>query len=333
MTEIDLSYLPDSDWNKRLENSPLGTIYQTKEYALLIKSQLKSKPLYLTFFDNKGTILGQLLLFQTFRGRKKLAKFFGRGKLFSSLSKISKILPQEVFWTYGPVIFDTKNNNEIMKSLGVFIIKNRYYFYGNSHPLNNNCIFPQYFNFKTKTLGTFLINLKLGNENIFQNSDKHSVQKNIERAKERGVRVSEIKSSKDLVIYYKLLNEFRHANNLTLYSYEDVVEGFEFVKNIGQIGFLAWNNEIPIGGIFISSFNKYINEWGIARTFLDSEKKLYSLDLLRWEIIEWGIKNNMNYYDLSGVEIKNRSPKENGIFRNKRKWGGTLIEYSSFTNF
>jgi len=63
------------------------------------------------------------------------------------------------------------------------------------------------------------------------------------------------------------------------------------------------------------------------------EKKLYSLDLLRWEIIEWGIKNNKNYYDLSGVEIKNRSAKEDGIFRKKRKWGGSLIEYSSFTNF
>src|SRR3989304_3754503 len=238
MITIDISEKPDSDWNKRLENSPLGTIYQTKEYALLIKSQLKSKPIYLKFFDNKGSILGQLLLFQTFRGKK-----------------------------------------------------------------------------------------------IIQNSDKHSVQKNIERAKQRGVRVSEVKNTQDLVTYYELLNEFRHANNLTLYSYEDVVEGFQFVKNIGQMGFLAWYNEIPIGGIFISSFNKYINEWGIARTLLDSEKKLYSLDLLRWEIIEWGIKNNMNYYDLSGVEIKNRSAKEDGIFRNKRKWGGSLIEYSSFTNF
>src|SRR3989304_3554385 len=189
MITIDISEKPDSDWNKRLENSPLGTIYQTKEYALLIKSQLKSKPIYLKFFDNKGSILGQLLLFQTFRGRKKLAKFFGRGKLFSSLTKISKILPQEVFWTYGPVIFDTQNNNEIMK-----------------------------------TIGTFIINLKLGSEKIIQNSDKHSVQKNIERAKQRGVRVSEVKNTQDLVTYYELLNEFRHANNLTLYSYEDVVE-------------------------------------------------------------------------------------------------------------
>ncbi len=116
------------------------------------------------------------------------------------------------------------------------------------------------------------------------------------------------------------------------YSYEDIVDGYNFVKSVGQKGFLARLNKEVIGGIFISTFNGNINEWGVAGSKLDREKKLSSLDFLRWKIIEWGIENNSNYYDLSGEKIENRTTKEEGIFRNKKKWGGELVKYSVYYN-
>ena len=333
MEYLEIQEEPSKDWNEFLLKSEFGTIYQTKEYAAYSKSLLKFKPKYMKFFDSTGSVIGQLLLFETFRGRRKTAKFFGRGRIYSCLSKIGNIFPQEAIWISGPVVSDVCNNKVVMKLLGDFIMEKKYKFCGSVHPLNNSCFFPESFNFLSKNLGTFLIDLKLGKEKIFKNSDKHSVQKNIERSRKRGVKITKVDNKKDLVTYYELLHEFRKANHLQPYSYEDVVKGYDFLKNVGQIGFLAWYDEIPIGGIFVSTFNGYINEWGIARSSLDSEKNLYSIDLLRWTIIEWGIENKKNYYDLSGVEIENRNIKEEGIFRNKKKWGAILIEYPNFKNF
>ncbi len=80
-----------------------------------------------------------------------------------------------------------------------------------------------------------------------------------------------------------------------------------------------------------SSYNGYINEFGIARTKKDSEGKLYSQDLLKWHIIKWGKNNNLKYYDLTGVNPYPQNEKEKGIFRYKEKWGGKLITYNRVT--
>ena len=76
--------------------------------------------------------------------------------------------------------------------------------------------------------------------------------------------------------------------------------------------------------------NKQIFEWGVGRSELDYSKKLYSQDLLKWKIIEWGKENNCDYYDLSGVNPSPETDKESKIFRYKKKWGGELIQYKMY---
>jgi len=332
MISTDIGKEPDSEWNKRLLDSKLGTIYQTKEYGAYVESRLKSKPIYLKFYTDNGEIVSQLLLFQSFKGRGKLAEFFGRGFVYSAVAKTSSLLPKYTNWIFGPVIFNTTYNYEISESLGNLLISRKGKFSGSLHPLNSDFDFPQKFNLQKRNTATFVIDLNQNLEQIFNNTDKKSVQKNIKRSQERGVTVTQISSKEDLILYHELLNKHRSENKLVSYSLEDVIEGYELVKSIGQIGFLAWYEKIPVGGVFISTFNKYINEWGIARSMIDTEKKLSSLDLLRWKIIEWGKQNNCRYYDLSGVKPSNRSPKEEDLFRNKAKWGGKLINYTLFSN-
>ena len=101
---------------------------------------------------------------------------------------------------------------------------------------------------------------------------------------------------------------------------------------IGYSGFLARKDRICLGGMFFSFFNKYMNEWGVARSKLDYEEKLYSQDLIKWKIIEWGIKNKMNWYDFSGFNPSPTSSKEKGIFQYKKKWGGEQFEQWIFKN-
>jgi len=332
MITLEILKEADKDWNTLISNCPYGTIYQTKEYATYVESRLKSKPKFLRFFTDSGELIGQLLLFQSFRGQKRLAGTIGRGLAFSYITKLQSILPKFNYWTYGPVILNFLYQNEIFKSLGNYLIEKNMKFYGSPHPLNANFSFAKKFGFNAKENGTFIINLQDNLEQIFKNTDKKSVQKNIKRSQERGVKITQINSRDDLLVYYDILKKFREENNLAPYYYEDVVEGFEFVKKVGQKGFLAWKNDSAVGGLFISTFNGYINEWGIARTQKDYEEKLYSLESLRWKIIEWGVENKCKYYDLSGVEVDIKTSKDAGIYRNKQKWGGELIKYPSWFN-
>ena len=292
MVSLTIDVIGDSLWDKRLTSSEFGTIYQTKEYAAYVESRLKSKSKFLKFFDNSGDLIGQLVLFESFKGHKRLAKIINRGKLFSYIAKLQTVLPKSNSWICGPVIFNPQHTDEILEILQNYLIKKNSRFSGSPHPLNGNLSFPHKSNFNTKKNGTFIINLQKSLEEIFKQTDKNSVQKNIKRSQERGVTITQINSDDDLLVYYNILKKFRKENNLTPYSYEDVVDGFAFVKKIGQTGFLAWQKDLPVGGIFISTFNGYINEWGVARTQKDYTEKLYSLDYLRWKIIEWGVKIN-----------------------------------------
>ena len=319
-----------SDWNKRVLESEFGTIFQTSDYGIYENTITKSEPAYVTFYNESGKLVGQILLFNSLRGRGKLTKLFGHGILFSTLSKT--LLPKFTNWNFGPVIFDYSYAEEISESLGNLLKSWKTKFEGKNHPLDNKFTFPPQCNFQQQNTATFVIDLNQNLDDIFKNSDKKSVQKNIERSQERGVLISNISTNDDIKIYHDILNNYRKSNNLNTYTMKETMGIFSLVQSTGYAGFLAWYEKIPVGGIFISTFNGYINEWGIARSKLDTEKKLYSQDLLRWKIIEWGKKHGCRFYDLSGVKLTNQSSKEMGIFQNKKKWGGQLITYPTFKN-
>ena len=108
---------------------------------------------------------------------------------------------------------------------------------------------------------------------------------------------------------------------------EGMIEWLEMLKPIGYSGFLARLDEEPISGLFFSHFNKLIIEGGLARSKLDFQQKLYSQDLIKWKIIEWGVEHKMRYYDLAGFNPYPKNAKEEGIKRYKAKWGGKSVIY------
>jgi hypothetical protein len=330
MISLTMDDMADPLWNKRLLSSQLGTLYQTKEYAQYLELRLKIKPIFLKFINEKGSIIGQLLVFQTFKGKTRIESSFGRGIISNNLSKIAKFLPKHIRWAYGPVIFEKSYEIEIAEHFGNWLKSIKGSFQGHSHPLDLQFDFPSQLNFNKEKTTTFIIDLKEDLELIFKNTDKNSVQKNIKRSEDRGVNITSIKSKQDLVTYYELQKSYREENKLISYQFDDMFEGFNLLSPLGYEGFIAWIDKIPIGSISFSTFNGYINESGIARTKLDTTKKLYSQDLLRWKIIEWGKENNCNYYDLSGVKPDSKNPKDEGIYRNKKKWGGKQYDYWFF---
>ena len=99
------------------------------------------------------------------------------------------------------------------------------------------------------------------------------------------------------------------------------------MKPLGYTGFLARKEGKPIGGLLFSYFNKVIVEAGVARSKEDFSENLYSQDLIKWKIIQWGAENNMKYYDLAGYNPHPENEKEKGIKKYKAKWGGENRTY------
>jgi len=329
LKKLDLNDdLPDLNWNKRLLDSKFGTIFQTIEYGKYEELIEKYQPKYLKFRNENNIVVGQILLFRLFRGKGKLAKLIPR-------TSVGEKYTTKWTWTHGPVVFDDSYYDAISEELFDFLSSKK--FEGSSHPQDKKLSFRDKYNFGEQKAATFIIDLNQELDDIIKNTDKKSVQKNIERARERGVTVSEfsMKDLQDLKNYSDLLNKYRELNGFSPYSDSQVKAVVQLATSTGEgAGFLAWYDKMPIGGIFISAFNGYINEWGIARSKDDTEKKLYSQDLLRWTIIEWGKKKGCRFYDLSGVKYpeEHQSPKEKGIFKNKEKWGGKLTPYPTIFN-
>ena len=319
MITIESSNEPDQNWNKRLLESKYGTIYQTKEIAKYFEKTIKYKNSYLNFLDQSGKIVGQLLLSEQDISQKNLIR--------NILSKISSRNKNLYRWIYGPVIFDSEHAFNIIEQLFYYLKSKRGYVSGSEHPLSSGLFLNSKIPFKLKNWCTFLIDLSLSKNELWDNLEKNSARKNIQRSINRNVIVKEI-TKNDLRTYHSILSETKKDTNHLTLEFSDLEIQWGFLHGIGFSGFLAWENESPLGGLAISHFNNYVNEWGVARTNRDKSQKFYSQDLIKWKIIEWGIEKKFHYYDLTGANPNPQNSTEEGIFRYKQKRGGKMTPYN-----
>lgn len=317
LISIEQEDIPDPKWNDRLIQSGLGTIYQAAEIAEHHIHEGR-RPFCLKFIDETGKIVGQLLV-------NEYARFSNGGLKVNILKKIPTLKKMTYGWTYGPIILDRRFAEEIYSTLSKFFLSSKHTIAGWQHPLYTEGIAGLDKNFQLRKWSTFIIDLTKTKDELYNNIEKHSGRKNIERSIERDVLTEEI-NEKNFVEYAKLRltqkNLDHHHNEL-----EQRVEWWRSVKKLGYSGLLAKENNVVIGGILFSSFNGHIIEVGVARSEQDTKNKLYSQDLLKWRIIEWGIENNMKYYNLAGFNPNPESEKEKGIYRYKKKWGGKRYDF------
>lgn len=305
-----------SDWNKQLLKSRMGNIFNTFEYGQYAKRRLGWQPSFLYIIGKSGEIAAQVVIFEF--TSNKLSKNIPR-----SFGKIVSIISKKIKWIYGPVIFSSEEQ-QIVDEFLLFVQSKANRLDGSIHPFFSGSLNLK--KIKIEKWSTFLIDLQQTKDSVVADFDKHSAKKNIERAQERGVQVSEINEN-NISQYHDILNEFRIASGNETFECEDTYDLWKLLGKIGFKGFLATKDGKNIGGITFSFFNGYINEWGIARSSLDTTEKLYSQDLLKWKIIEWGLENKQRFYDLSGFNPNPVSGKEEGILRYKKKWGGKQYDY------
>lgn len=314
MISIEVSEKPDSKWNKRLLETGLGTIFQTEERGELLKL-INRKPIFLKFINSKGSIIGQLLgdILPRFENENNKSKFF---------KKIPGLKKKVFNWTYGPIIFEQNESANIYSTLNDYLISEKAVPNAWSHPITSGDPSALEKKFQVINWGTYLIDLKKSPDDIFQNIDKSNGRKNIERSKKRGVIVEQI-TEDTLDDFFDLVLKTRN------FSVDDEEHErrvlhlrWNLFKPLGFSGFLAKKSGVLVGGLLFSHVNGHIIEAGVARSLEDSKENLYSQDLIKWKIIEWGSKNNMKFFNLAGFNPNPKSEKEKGIQKYKKKWGG-----------
>lgn len=315
---IEYSDKEDANWNYRLIQSNLGTIYQTKEMKINFENH-GFTPKFLKFYDEKGNIVGQLLYSEIERSSTNMVK-----QILKRVLKL-KVLCQ---WSYGPTIFDKKYSNEIFSKLGELLLKKGYSVSGAEHPFVPGTITELENKFRFVPWSTFIIDLRQPKDFIYNNIEKHNGRKNIERSIKRKVTVEEI-NEKSLSEYYELYVDMqKKAGKSNDYkNFETLLKWWKLFKPLGYSGYLAKRNNVAVGGLLFSSFNDHIIEGGVVRSEIDREMKLYSQDLIKWKIIEWGIENKKLYYNFAGFNPNPQSGKEIGIMQYKKKWGGKQYDY------
>lgn len=314
MIKILANDSPDKEWNDRLMGVKSATELQTKEYATYVKTELDWKPIFFKFLSHDENILGQLLAFEIPKNITKKINFLKKTKLR---------------FKFGPIIFSENKKSEIINEFKKYIIQKKYVLDCNEHPLDSGILDSFSNKFPIKKWSTFLVNLNLDIDILWKNTDKNSVKKNIKRSESKGVFVKEI-SFNDLEIYRKIRKD--EINQKSAPTLSRLQLRWKTLHPIGFTGFLAFKDEIPLGGILLSTFNGYLIESGIARTKLDFEENFYAQDLLKWKILEWGREKNYRYFDLAGINPQPNNKKEEGIYRYKKKWGGELFSYNIIQN-
>lgn len=294
----------------------IGTFVQTKEFAAS-KKLFGATPIFLTFTDDSSEIIGQLVgfVYEKYQNHGKI------GKILKSLPGTKNSLFR---WFYGPVIFNETFSIEIQKELYKFLISKKYRVWGSSAPLSNYSFSNFKKTFTSLNWATFVLNLTDGKDVIWNNMEKNSARKNINRSQSRNVIIKQMKKN-DLELFHNLSNDSK--KNSQTNDLSTLEKQWEILQSVGYDGFIAFENEEPIGALKIASFNGYLYEFEVVRSKRDFSEKLYSQDLLKWHIINWGIKNNFLYYDLAGINPNPIDDKERGIFKYKQKWGGKLLPY------
>jgi len=331
MLRIEIRQKIDSVyWNNLLTKNNISSSYQSYEFAESYRITYNSKPFFILIKNDDDIVVGQLLVFihneYFWKDSNKLSQ------IIKNMIKTNSLLG----WFYGPIIYDDKNANqitiEILRAIEKIAQENHVLIIRGASVPSKSFSQVELFKkngYKTQEWATFLINFQRSKAEIQNNFDKKSVSKNIKRSMERGVKIEEI-TEKNLEEYVKILSDFNVKTHRTKSSFNKVKNHLKPFQSTIK-GFLARKNSIPIGGILFFCFNKFIIEQSIARTKSDDDEKLYSQDLLKWNIIDWGIKNSMNFFDLNGFNPAPISKKEEGILQYKKKWGGEKFPYFILT--
>ena len=320
--EREITNSPDPKWNDRILLSKYGRYIQTTFHADFLRKYRKFEPIYV-YFKNGETIVGQQLIFLRPRGTTTTKKF---------LSKLIRKEPY-YFWKNSVLIFDHSYQDEILQSFTSLIKEKKYS--GTDTPNVD-----YHLDLDSKLIGTLIIDIKDSFEETISDRDPTSTQKHVAMTAhqgiqtKKGVTAKKIETDEEIRIYHKMLDDHRKFLKIDIiYNFESLKDRILTLSKNGHGGaLLVYHENKPISGITYILFNGWIQNSNVANTRYSLEKKLSSLDYLRCCLISIGVKNSARYFDVGGITLEPKNPKEASIKHSQKKWGGKEVKYKKYSN-
>ncbi len=180
---------------------------------------------------------------------------------------------------------------------------------------------------ENKQWATFIIDLRQSEDDLGKNLKK-TARKAIHRAQEDGIVVRRISSLEDLRSYFDFACQCATRYGKKMYDFVDFETMWRHFRPHAIFEtFVAEKDREPLAGLSIWGYNGIISELGSFQSERSFREKLYGSDLIKWEVMRWGLQQGYRTYDLAGVNPEPKTPKEQGIRQFKEKWGGQYQPY------
>jgi lipid II:glycine glycyltransferase (peptidoglycan interpeptide bridge formation enzyme) len=180
-----------------------------------------------------------------------------------------------------------------------------------------------------KGWATFLVDLTPSEEELFKGL-AHAARKCVKKCKRAGVataRMNSFKEFRDVYWAAYALSERhfgREAKPCFREAWDEDTEGY----------YHHWvakdDKGSVLGCLGMHVFNGVATEIASSISPEAFERKIPAQDILHWEMMLEAKRLGCHTFDLAGVSPEPETPKEEGIRRFKKKWGGDYVEYDTF---
>ena len=313
MIEITNSF-DKQQWDKFVRNHPHGNIYQTTDMAEVYRQTKNYNPISLAAVDSKsGEMLAALQAVVIREMGGLLSSFSARSVIQGGplvvdgkegLKAAAKLMEhyddavrKKVVYTQIRNMWDTQDIKKIMEKAGYTYVEH----------LN------------------YLIDLNMDKKELWNNLFK-SRRNGITKSYRLGSSLEEFSDMNSIETIYKPLQEtYSHATiplaDITLFK--SIVS--ELVpKNMAKIWVAKYDDKV-IGTIVTLTYKDTIYDWyaGSSRKYL----KLCPNDILPWNAIEWGSKNQFKTFDFGGA---GKPTESYGVREFKKQFGGELVNFGRY---
>lgn len=299
------------EWAVFVFKHPHGNIFQTPEmYEVYMKTQ-NYEPVLVTTTDQNNNLTGLLLA---------VIQKEGNG-LIGNFSRRSIIWGGPLIQDNDPEILDTilKKYNQIIKSKAIYSQFRNIWSFSNLIPVFNNN------GYKYEEHLDVLNNLKQPEEELWTRFSRDK-KKCIMTASSKLV-IKDISSDKNLFLEsYNLIKSVYNRIRLPLPELSFFTNMFDvFAKNNNLKTFAAYYSETLIGVRIVLCYKDLIYDWyaGADEKFLEYRPN----DILPWEVMKWGVKNNYRTFDFGGA---GKPTVPYGVREYKLKFGGELVNFGRF---
>ena len=313
MIEITDSF-DGQQWDEFVRNHPRGNIFQTSDMAEVYRQTKNYDPISLAAVDSdSGKILAVLQavvireiggLLGSFSARSVIqgGPLFVEGKdgleaVAELMEHYDDIVRKKVVYTQIRNMWNTQDVKTILQKAG----------YTHVEHLN------------------YLIDLSKDEKDLWSNLYK-SRRNGITKSYRLGSSLEEFVDINSIETIYKQLQKtYSHAKiplaDITLFK--SIV--FKLVpKNMAKIWVAKYDDKV-IGTIVTLTYKDTIYDWyaGSSREYL----KLCPNDILPWNVIEWGSKNQFNIFDFGGA---GKPTESYGVREFKKQFGGNLVNFGRY---